>query len=78
MCAMLAAAQPAGHQSFLHFVDLAGCERVKRTGNSGARLRYATKRGLLSSTCASHARLSHAVVAQRQAEVMPQGDAVCS
>jgi hypothetical protein len=23
----------------LHFVDLAGCERVKRTGNSGARLR---------------------------------------
>lgn len=26
-------------QSFLHFVDLAGCERVKRTGNSGARLR---------------------------------------
>ncbi|WIA16462.1 hypothetical protein OEZ85_013146 [Tetradesmus obliquus] len=30
---------PAARQSFLHFVDLAGCERVKRTGNSGARLR---------------------------------------
>lgn len=25
--------------SYLHFVDLAGCERVARTGNSGARLR---------------------------------------
>ncbi len=23
----------------LHFVDLAGCERVSRTGNAGARLK---------------------------------------
>ncbi|KAF6261407.1 P-loop containing nucleoside triphosphate hydrolase protein [Scenedesmus sp. NREL 46B-D3] len=39
MCGALPAVQPAARQSFLHFVDLAGCERVKRTGNSGARLR---------------------------------------
>lgn len=26
-------------RAYLHFVDLAGCERVKRTGNSGARLK---------------------------------------
>jgi hypothetical protein len=29
--------------SYLHFVDLAGCERVARTGNSGARLRCAVQ-----------------------------------
>ncbi len=31
--------QPQQAASYLHFVDLAGCERVARTGNSGARLR---------------------------------------
>lgn len=30
-----------GEPGYLHFVDLAGCERVARTGNSGARLRWA-------------------------------------
>lgn len=44
ICFVLIDAQPAARQSFLHFVDLAGCERVKRTGNSGARLRYAPSR----------------------------------
>eukprot|EP00877_Chromochloris_zofingiensis_P006000 jgi/Chrzof1/1653/Cz10g16010.t1 len=30
---------PQAQQCLLHFVDLAGCERVARTGNAGARLR---------------------------------------
>jgi hypothetical protein len=33
--------QQQEQQPQLCFVDLAGCERVKRTGNSGARLRWA-------------------------------------
>lgn len=33
------AQQQRQRQAQLCFVDLAGCERVKRTGNSGARLR---------------------------------------
>lgn len=33
------APEAQGQASYLHFVDLAGCERVARTGNSGARLR---------------------------------------
>eukprot|EP00775_Hariotina_reticulata_P012438 gene12438-12575_t len=37
--AMTAHVQAAPAAAALHFVDLAGCERVKRTGNSGARLR---------------------------------------
>jgi hypothetical protein len=55
--------------SYLHFVDLAGCERVARTGNSGARLRCgrqaggagvaatmrrrASRRGLILQACSS-------------------------
>jgi hypothetical protein len=38
--------QQQERQSQLCFVDLAGCERVKRTGNSGARLRWGGGGGL--------------------------------